>query len=186
MRTLLIASAFLCLTTVANAAEEPAQIPSAEPSLTGTDVPLSAPAGIGPAAPFSEPVTEGEVFTGGVYDAGVGYDPECGRFRHRCRQCHAKCMFCCNGTCDMYQHFPYRAPFQNYYYFRPYNYIMVPKQQQEVLRLGGDTRNPYSVKMFEPIYKDFYARVPPLKVPEGSALPLGDGLPLLEDLLNKK
>jgi hypothetical protein len=83
----------------------------------------------------------------------------------------------------MYQHHPYEPAFFGYYYFRPYNYINVANHKQQVARLGGDPMHPYSLEMFEPIYAQFNANTPSLPPLEGSARPLRNKLPKLEELL---
>lgn len=57
-------------------------------------------------------------------------------------------------TCDMPQHQPYHVHFRHYYYFRPYNYLHVPQQQEVVDAWGFDPRNPYDHReMFRDLYK---------------------------------
>ncbi len=56
-------------------------------------------------------------------------------------------------TCDMPPHIPYQAPWDHYYYFRPYHYLHVPQQQEVVDGWGWDVRNPYSNEVFKDIYE---------------------------------
>ncbi|REJ84930.1 MAG: hypothetical protein DWQ34_05135 [Planctomycetota bacterium] len=124
----------------------------------------------------------------------------CGRCSHShysgmvyCRRCEKPscCERCRNRsawrsahtTGDLYPHFPYRPQYGGYYYFRPYNYMNVYTHQSQIVNMGGDPRNPYSVSMFGPIYEEFGATAPLLDVPPGSVRELGSGLPKLEDLL---
>ena len=65
-----------------------------------------------------------------------------------------------DSSCDMPQHMAYKLPEDGYYYFRPYNYTMVPAQQDFVSQWGGDVRNPYSCEVFDQL------RVEELPAPE--------------------
>lgn len=56
-------------------------------------------------------------------------------------------------TCDMPPHVPYQAPWDHYYYFRPYHYLHVPQQQEVVDGWGWDIRNPYANEMFKDLYE---------------------------------
>jgi hypothetical protein len=58
---------------------------------------------------------------------------------------------------DMPQHYPYFPEMHGYYYFRPYNYVHVPQQQEFVGSYGGDRRDPYSNELFKVIYAEFKA-----------------------------
>lgn len=53
----------------------------------------------------------------------------------------------------MYPHIPYLAEPKTYYYFRPYNWFHIPRQQAEVLNYGADPRNPYANEVFKNIYE---------------------------------
>lgn len=105
------------------------------------------------------------------------------------------CDRCCNKlawkrahtTGDMYPHYAYYPQDHGYYYFRPYNYMNVYNHMGQVVALGGDPRNPYSVAMFDPIYEDFYQQYPRIvEPPAGSIKPFGSSLPNLEDLLRQR
>ena len=112
-----------------------------------------------------------------------------------CQRCEEQscCDRCCNRhawqrahtTGDMYPHFPYRPRYGGYYYFRPYNYMNVYTHQSQILNMGGDPRNPYSVSMFGPIYEEFGAAAPAVDVLPGSVRQIGSNLPRLEDLLQQ-
>lgn len=89
--------------------------------------------------------------------AGVcGFGGHCGLLR-----CGWNCRFktrqgfpCIwRTTCDMPPHIPYQAPWDHYYYFRPYHYLHVPQQQEVVDGWGWDVRNPYSNEVFKDIYE---------------------------------
>jgi hypothetical protein len=58
---------------------------------------------------------------------------------------------------DMPPHYPYYPEMHGYYYFRPYNYVHVPQQQEFVGSYGGDRRDPYSHELFKVIYAEFKA-----------------------------
>jgi hypothetical protein len=58
---------------------------------------------------------------------------------------------------DMPPHYPYYPEMHGYYYFRPYNYVHVPQQQEFVGSFGGDRRDPYSNELFKVIYAEFKA-----------------------------
>ncbi len=99
----------------------------------------------------------------------------------------SRCGRCCrfahlHSTFDLYPHYAYPPEHHGYYYYRPYNYVHVLEHQSSVIRLGGDPRNPYSVRMFDAIERDFALRHPQIVVPE-ETLRLDERLPLLEDLL---
>jgi hypothetical protein len=89
---------------------------------------------------------------------------------------------CCDGihsTCDLYPHYAYYPMHHGYYYFRPYNYTTVLLQQGQIVKMGGDPRNPYSAQLIANINV-------PSAVPTTSPTRLlrqGPTLPLLEDLL---
>jgi hypothetical protein len=83
------------------------------------------------------------------------------------------------STCDLYPHYAYYPKHHGYYYFRPYNYTMVPVQQQIAVRLGADSRNPYTVELLTNL-------VPATDRPVQSTTRLlrqGRVLPSLEQLL---
>jgi hypothetical protein len=99
----------------------------------------------------------------------------------------SRCGRCCryahlHSTFDLYPHYAYPPEHHGYYYYRPYNYVHVLEHQSSVVRLGGDPKNPYSVRMFDAIERDFELRYPQIVEPE-AALRLDERLPLLEDLL---
>ena len=68
--------------------------------------------------------------------------------------CGLSC-FACAG--DMPPHYAYYPEMHGYYYFRPYNYVHVPQQQEFVGSYGGDRRDPYSNELFKVIYAEFKA-----------------------------
>jgi hypothetical protein len=133
----------------------------------------------------------------GVCGADASGCSLCGK--HRChRNCLSKCAHhgwgiarhgcckrhCLHSTCDMYPHYAYFPEHHGYYYFRPYNYMHIFEHQQQVLQLGGDPRNPYSVSMFAPLHREFEERVPRIHEPEERVRLQEPPLPQLEDLLN--
>lgn len=74
----------------------------------------------------------------------------------RCAPKNPCCAFWCEwicGRCDMVQHFPYGNTTRGYYYFRPYNYQMIPGQQDFVQSWGGDIRHPYTNEQFQAVYE---------------------------------
>jgi hypothetical protein len=81
---------------------------------------------------------------------------ECDTCKHKDKDCD-KCKVNMNTTGDMIPHYPYLPKYHGYYYYRPYNYIMVLEHQYEALSLGGDPRAPYANKLFERIYAEFDA-----------------------------
>ena len=88
-------------------------------------------------------------------------------------------------TGDMYPHYAYFPQDHGTYYFRPYNYTNVLEQQAQIMSMGGDPLNPYSVSMFDDIYEQYYAQFPPESdPPAGTVEPFGSSLPNLEDLLS--
>lgn len=91
------------------------------------------------------------------------------------------------STCDMYPHFPYPPMFHGYYYFRPYNYDNILRQQQVVSMWGGNPQQPYSIKMFDQYDQSFQPSFEPPQdeVLTPSVRPRQDRLPLLEDLLRE-
>lgn len=103
----------------------------------------------------------------------------CDRIKNSCAWHRA------HSTGDMFPHFAYYPAYHGYYYFRPYNWMTVLQQQSLIMGMGGDSRNPYSVAMFDSIYEDFEQRFPPIiNPPTGSVQPLGSHLPNIEDLMN--
>jgi hypothetical protein len=55
---------------------------------------------------------------------------------------------------NMPQHYPYVSEPWTYYYFRPYSYLHIAKQQQEAAGWGATPQQPYARKMFDRIYED--------------------------------
>ncbi len=86
-------------------------------------------------------------------------------------------------TGDMYPHFAYYPTFHGYYYFRPYSYTAVAEHQRFATCIGLDPRMPYTLSGFDRIYSSFPIQFTPTQAPTGTALPLGSGLPELENLL---
>jgi hypothetical protein len=124
-----------------------------------------------------------------------GGDCQCGQEDCPCGCNESCCDRCCNKlaweqahtTGDMYPHYAYYPQDHGYYYFRPYNYMNVYNHMGQVVTLGGEPRNPYSVAMFDPIYEDFYQQYPRVvEPPSGSVKPIGSSLPNLEDLLRQR
>ncbi len=73
-------------------------------------------------------------------------------------QCHSGCPGGagggCLGACSMPPHYMYFPQSHGNYYFRPYNYHTILRQQQSVGRYGGDRRNPYDNSLFEQLYQE--------------------------------
>lgn len=90
-----------------------------------------------------------------------------------------------HSTCDMYPHYAYYPEHHGYYYFRPYNYTTVLKHQEEILRLGGQPSNPYSVSMLKPLMAEYAERYPAKEDSYEQVLPQRKTLPSLESLLSK-
>ncbi len=88
--------------------------------------------------------------------------------------------------CNMFPHYAYYPQYHGHYYFRPYNYTTVFQQQQWAAAAGIDPRNPYSNKIFCMAMAGFEQNYRPENAPIGSALPIGNGLPQLEELLAPK
>lgn len=97
----------------------------------------------------SAPVTGGEMYEGEYYEGDY---------------CEA-CEDCKYGMCDlhrdlkamarnMHPHYPYEAQPWTYYYFRPYNYTHVKRQQEEATAWGADPAQPYGRKLFDKVYED--------------------------------
>ena len=55
---------------------------------------------------------------------------------------------------DMPQHYPYFPNAHGYYYYRPYNVIHIPQQQEMINRWGLDPRNTMDNRFFERIYQE--------------------------------
>jgi hypothetical protein len=121
---------------------------------------------------------------------GACYSQTCGNYCCEKQSCCDRCKNRCywhraHTTGDMFPHYAYYPQHHGYYYFRPYNWMHVLEHQARIVAMGGDSRNPYSVAIFDPIYEDFEQRFPQiLEPPAGSVQPLGSGLPNLEDLMN--
>jgi hypothetical protein len=122
---------------------------------------------------------------GGNCQCGNG-DCRCGCNMSRHKRCRNRRRWCKAHTAgDMYPHFPYYPQDHGTYYFRPYNYTNVPMQQAQVMAMGRDPQNPYTVSMFDSVYENYFAEHPqPIAPPVGTAMPFGSDLPNLEDLLN--
>ncbi len=97
---------------------------------------------------------------------------------------------CClcgpDSPCDLYPHYAYYPQHHGHYYFRPYNYQTIFEHQQWATCAGLDPRNPYSNKIFCMALAGFEQVYRPENAPIGSALPNGNGLPQLEELLPPK
>jgi len=63
------------------------------------------------------------------------------------------CPLC--GACNMPQHYAYFPAMHGYYYFRPYNYTHIAKQQQIAASWGADPRFPYSNEIFKTVYAQY-------------------------------
>ncbi|MEO8496697.1 MAG: hypothetical protein ABI614_16635 [Planctomycetota bacterium] len=61
-----------------------------------------------------------------------------------------------HGSCSMPPHYMYFPQSHENYYFRPYNYQTILRQQQSVGRYGGDRRNPYDNSLFQPLYDEMH------------------------------
>lgn len=85
-----------------------------------------------------------------------------------CGAAHDPSEVCCQcAMCDMVQHHVYYPAMHGYYYFRPYNWRTVPRQQAFVVGWGGDPRNPYSNAVFKGVYAEYKAAHPaPTKLEE--------------------
>lgn len=123
---------------------------------------------------------------------GQAYCDEC-MACNECTDAHADCddlryyltLGCrCRTTCNMYQHYPYFPTFHGYYYFRPYHWTYIRRDQEIAARLGEDPRFPYQTTVFDYVYDALG-----IEAKEDAELPLlprlEAGLPNLEDLLNK-
>lgn len=83
----------------------------------------------------------------------------------------------CHAPGNLYQHMPYLAEPKTYYYFRPYNYTMIPVQHAEGMGLGAPAGLPYSNEMFERVYEEYAVQKPvefvpyPPDSPEGKTTP---------------
>lgn len=90
------------------------------------------------------------------------------------------------STGDMYPHFAYYPAHHGTYYFRPYNYTNVLQHKAESLRMYGDYNSPYSNKIFDSIYDNYYAVNP--QIVEPSPFELGiegiETLPAIESFLD--
>jgi hypothetical protein len=64
---------------------------------------------------------------------------------------------------NMPLHQPYKAEPWTYYYFRPYSYLHIAKQQQEAMGWGATPQQPYARKMFDKIYEDLAKEFEPPK-----------------------
>jgi len=75
------------------------------------------------------------------------------------------CQDCRYGWCDlhrdlktlkrnMHPHYPYEVDPWTYYYFRPYNYQHIRKQQEEAAGWGAEPAQPYSRKLFDKVYAE--------------------------------
>lgn len=127
----------------------------------------------------------GQSYGTGPYVCHDGCPCSCGE-QSCCDRCKNRCAWRrAHTTGDMYPHYAYFPEHHGYYYFRPYNWMHVLEHQARIVGMGGDSRNPYSVAMFDVIYQDFEQRFPRIiDPPAGSIRPLGSHLPNLEDLLN--
>ncbi len=118
------------------------------------------PETIPPAAPASmKDDATGGVAAHGHHECAGGCET-CGRTAPSA--CGAGCggrfyadWFC--GTCDMPPHYPYCPPMHGYYYFRPYNYLHVARQQLFVASWGDDPRAPYKNEIFRRVYTEYKA-----------------------------
>jgi hypothetical protein len=114
-------------------------------------------------------------------DCPCGCDPS---LRDYCRNKRKWCK--AHTTGDMYPHYAYFPQHHGMYYFRPYNYTTVYEQQAQVMSMGGNPQNPYSVAMFDAIYEQYHEQFPEeFDPPAGSIMPFGSDLPNLEDLLGE-
>lgn len=111
----------------------------------------------------------------GCYMPGIHY-----------RNKHGKLKWCRVWTTgDMHQHYAYYPAHHGTYYFRPYNYTNVLEHKEQVMRLGGERHNPYSVAMFDGVYASIIGESPELaKEPViEDTLPGKTELPNIENLL---
>ena len=184
------------LPTAANAADSDTADASLDRSVEILDTTVQP---VSYSEPMQLPPASGSVYQPMQADNVVG----CGHCSHSHHSGYVECRRSCeNQSCcerhrnrnswkrahttgDMYPHFPYRPRYGGYYYFRPYNYMNIYTHQSQIINMGGDPRNPYSVSMFGPIYEEFGASAPTLDVPAGSVRQLGSSLPKLEDLLKQ-
>lgn len=96
------------------------------------------------------------------------------------------CLCKLGSTCDLYPHYAYYPRYHGYYYFRPYNYMMIGPQQEFAAQIGLDPRMPYSLSNFDAIYASWAMKYPPGMAPISTSLPEGEHLPILEELLDRK
>ncbi|MDP1795950.1 MAG: hypothetical protein Q8K78_00640 [Planctomycetaceae bacterium] len=150
---------------------------------------IAEPLGLPPGPPM-EPAYGPEPVPGpGEFVDGYGYGGGC----PTCYGCPGDdddddCCLCNKipHPCNMYPHYAYYPKYHGHYYFRPYNYTTVFQHQQWATTAGIDPRNPYSNKIFCAAMAGFAQSFRPENGPIGSALPVGNGLPQLEELLNAK
>jgi hypothetical protein len=103
--------------------------------------------------PTTQSVHEGSEFSygfsgpmGPMYGGGGGSCSACEDFSG---------LPCCfNSTCNLFPHVPYYVEPKTYYYFRPYNHNHIFLQRDQVMRWGGDPRNPYANEVFQQVYRD--------------------------------
>jgi hypothetical protein len=57
-------------------------------------------------------------------------------------------------ACQLPQHFPFRAPYQGAYYFRPYQFNEIPPQQAIYRTWTGNDHNPYDNRFLQAVYDE--------------------------------
>ena len=73
----------------------------------------------------------------------------------------------------MLPHIPYTAYPKTYYYFRPYNMLHIPQQQERALAWVENPALPYSNKVFDKVYAELepLLNAPSEEVAPGQPLP---------------
>lgn len=132
------------------------------PAPMSSTMPMSAP-------PMSYGPPPGAV-TGPVADAGYVEGPMDGGGCCNVSCCGHGCGFrlfgCCHSpqytaakwhltTGDMYPYTPYFPVYHGNYYFRPYYWAHVFRDQEIAARWGADPTSPYTSNVFDQVYMDF-------------------------------
>lgn len=135
----------------------------------------------GDSTPPPAPVLPSEVYPEGtasqalpeayVADADYRCGDSCQASAHGCSAC-APCTSCgCHGhhfglwshhglpsvwhaPGNMLPHIPYTSYPKTYYYFRPYNMLHIPKQQEQAVAWAENPALPYSNKIFDKVYNE--------------------------------
>ena len=98
----------------------------------------------------------------------------CGCHGHHCGfWCHHGLPSTWHAPGNMLPHIPYTAYPKTYYYFRPYNMLHIPQQQERALAWVENPALPYSNKVFDRVYAELE---PVLNAPREEVAP-GQPLP---------